>query len=752
MLDFSPLFHDHRREGELGLTLALPCPIQVERLVERREPRLRYQRKKQNPMKALCLIEWFRLPLASCAARSWLDLSLWFILCLVLTQPALAATLTNCSDPDLRAAISSGGRVSFACDGTILLASEIIVDMDVVLDASGRQVVLSGLDANRLFTIRGGTALTLMHLTLQNGLATATNGTLAGPVGAGTGGAVLNLGGILTTIDCFFQSNVAVGLDGLALGGSPAGAGMGGAIATLGGVIRFTNTVFQRNSSVGGPGSVSIYASGGTGGASYGGAIYCEGGAVTADHCFFQTNSSISGDGGSGHLAGGAGDCAGGAVLSTNGVVELLSSILSSNSCRAGAAGNATGGAVYAAGGSLTAKNCLFATNAVIAGPAKFPGGLLPGNGVGGAVWISTLSGDISGCAFIANLASGGADGTLGPGRAYGIGGAVYSCQNLMIANSTVFGNAAMCPAPSGPAPGVGGAVFNQGGTGMLIHVTVVSNAAQIGTNTAPAAIESQSGPLTLRNCIIAFSSVGGISCSNGVGDLIDGGGNFSSDSTPALTDPTSYNNVDPLVGALGSYGGSTPTIPLLLGSPAIGAANFAACLPTDQRGYPRPYGTNCDVGAFEFWPSNCVFGRIGGYVPSTGVMTVSAGAILAKVRADGTYGLGGLPVGESIVVPNCADALFVPGSFVVNMPPDFTGADFYSYQSNALNMVAGSASALTVRLAGRPGGTYRLLTSTNLQTWVPYTTNTANAAGLADFALTNPLTPSGSYFRATGL
>ena len=55
----------------------------------------------------------------------------------------------------------------------------------------------------------------------------------------------------------------------------------------------------------------------------------------------------------------------------------------------------------------------------------------------------------------------------------------------------------------------------------------------------------------------------------------------------------------DPLLGALGNYGGrATQTIPLLPGSSAIDAGNGAYCPATDQRGVARVGA--CDRGAFE--------------------------------------------------------------------------------------------------------------------------------------------------------
>jgi hypothetical protein len=56
----------------------------------------------------------------------------------------------------------------------------------------------------------------------------------------------------------------------------------------------------------------------------------------------------------------------------------------------------------------------------------------------------------------------------------------------------------------------------------------------------------------------------------------------------------------DPSLGALGSYGGGTQTIPLLPGSSAIDTANDAVCPATDRRGVPRPQGAHGDIGAYE--------------------------------------------------------------------------------------------------------------------------------------------------------
>jgi hypothetical protein len=58
---------------------------------------------------------------------------------------------------------------------------------------------------------------------------------------------------------------------------------------------------------------------------------------------------------------------------------------------------------------------------------------------------------------------------------------------------------------------------------------------------------------------------------------------------------------VDPKLGALANNGGTTQTMALLTGSPAINAGNNTGCPTTDQRGIARPQGGVCDIGAFEF-------------------------------------------------------------------------------------------------------------------------------------------------------
>ena len=55
--------------------------------------------------------------------------------------------------------------------------------------------------------------------------------------------------------------------------------------------------------------------------------------------------------------------------------------------------------------------------------------------------------------------------------------------------------------------------------------------------------------------------------------------------------------------GGLQNNGGSTDTQVPLAGSPAIDQNDNAVCPPINQRGWRRPIGLNCDIGAVEVGP-----------------------------------------------------------------------------------------------------------------------------------------------------
>ncbi|MDM8565042.1 choice-of-anchor Q domain-containing protein [Candidatus Halobeggiatoa sp. HSG11] len=101
------------------------------------------------------------------------------------------------------------------------------------------------------------------------------------------------------------------------------------------------------------------------------------------------------------------------------------------------------------------------------------------------------------------------------------------------------------------------------------------------------------SGTLHLSNTIIANSTT--TDCENT--------GTISTNTNNLIEDNTCSPTVsgDPMLGALADNGGTTQTMALQTGSPAINAGDNATCEATDQRGETRPKNDTCDIGAYEY-------------------------------------------------------------------------------------------------------------------------------------------------------
>src|SRR5437868_4097179 len=63
---------------------------------------------------------------------------------LYLSFSARAAVLESCDEPSLRAAIGNGGRITFACDGTIYPSQTLLISTDTIIDGIGHQIVING--------------------------------------------------------------------------------------------------------------------------------------------------------------------------------------------------------------------------------------------------------------------------------------------------------------------------------------------------------------------------------------------------------------------------------------------------------------------------------------------------------------------------------------------------------------------------------------------------------------------------------
>ncbi|MFC2015850.1 choice-of-anchor Q domain-containing protein [Chloroflexota bacterium] len=228
---------------------------------------------------------------------------------------------------------------------------------------------------------------------------------------------------------------------------------------------------------------------------------------------------------------------------------------------------------------SLTITDCVFSGNRVIGSDDK-----------GGAIYFDVWSPGtltISGSTFANNEAH----------SVVAYGGAIYTSAATSVANSTFVGN------KTNPTLdwGWGGAIY-AGNAGLtMTHCTLYGNTSTPGANSGGETGAIHAGatvPVTLVNTIIADNPGG-----NCWGTITNGGGNLQrGDTTCGATIPV----FDPGLLPLADNGGSTPTMALPLGSPAVDACACAG-LTTDQRGEPRPFdwlsvdnGDVCDIGAFE--------------------------------------------------------------------------------------------------------------------------------------------------------
>lgn len=171
-----------------------------------------------------------------------------------------------------------------------------------------------------------------------------------------------------------------------------------------------------------------------------------------------------------------------------------------------------------------------------------------------------------------------------------GLAVTINSGGSATVQNSTISGN---------QAANYGGGVY-VGGAGtqlFLQHVTVVHN--QISSTNSTAGVFASAASVTLRNSLIAHNT-GTLQCNANTATFTSDGNNLASDDSCGLTQPGDLPNANPQLGPLQDNGGETLTHALLIGSPAVDAANGAHCLPADQRGMARPAGAACDIGAYE--------------------------------------------------------------------------------------------------------------------------------------------------------
>lgn len=473
--------------------------------------------------------------------------------------------------------------------------------------------------------------LTLHNLVLFGGIAQGGSGG-----GAGMGGAIFNQG-ILVLNAVTVVSNRASGG-----GGGPGGGGMGNS-SGFGGPVTPAG-------SQGAPGAPPYGGGGGGGFGTNDNAIAGVGGGVASGLGGAGAGGRLNyGNGGGGGGYGNTASSAGG----TNGGNFGFAGLDAQGQGVIYAGWGGGGGGVGGGGGPGAATDFYGLTGLFDygggggggfggggGGARSSPDGQYTGAGGnggfgGGGGWIAGnggFGGGDAGCSDSSHQAGGGA----------GMGGAIFNHNGVVaLTNSTfAFNSAVGGTGPStnasagnyfcgGGGSGYGAAIFNLNGKVMIVSSTLASNSVSGGIAyfrggaaggalfhlTYDSAL-SRTGAVLVVNSILA-GTLGGpdlaiaqpanttagtnlgltvLSASepNLIQSFTNSGGSFTN--TGVITNA-------PLLGPLGNYGGPTPTMSLLPGSPAIDAGDDSAAPATDQRGFPRISGAHVDLGAFEVQP-----------------------------------------------------------------------------------------------------------------------------------------------------
>ncbi|MEO7063978.1 MAG: choice-of-anchor Q domain-containing protein [Dokdonella sp.] len=307
-----------------------------------------------------------------------------------------------------------------------------------------------------------------------------------------------------------------------------------------------------------------------------------------------------------------AGRDGGGINVNYNGNLAVVASRVSGNTTDSSGGGIENDGTLYVTGSAVSGNNAL------------------AGGGISnyGSVLLneSTMAGNTA-SENGGGLYSGGSldviQSTINANTADFNGGGIYSFGNfsdLTLTDSTVAINEAVRN---------GGGIYHQGNSANLYNVTIAYNDADYNREGyfGGGVYVAAGANLNVRNSLLAANTMENTpiydDC-DGDGHLVSYGRNVLGTDASTLSGcnitPASgslWDNLNSLafLGGLAYNGGPTQTIALLNGNNAIDAGDPAfgfACLTpysgplnADQRGFTRPAGVYCDLGAFEYGAVN---------------------------------------------------------------------------------------------------------------------------------------------------
>jgi hypothetical protein len=505
-----------------------------------------------------------------------------------LAGPAFAVgngTPVSCTEAALKAALRDHKIITFNCGPnpvTIPLNSEITIDADAIIYGAGK-ITLDGQGKTRMFHVVPYIGLMLDGLTLRNGRAIYTTANIRG---RGQGGAIfVDVWGSLTVQRVTFLNNIAE---------SPIECTGGGAIRLNGfNYAEIFDSTFTGNSAPNG-GAINNLTSD----------LYVRGSLFDSNQATHdrvnlpKPYTGCDGGGGAIFIDGASPPKDGGTAT-----IRITGSTFRSNKTLQ------SGGAIFSylySNETLTVDRSTFEGNQALF-TLDSQGDVPSGLGLGGGLyWASehTETARLFRGKYVVT------NSTFSGNHADRYGGAIFiSRSTLEMTNNTIADNeAANDKNLTSPGfQGRGGGVYILIGPGSDIpvksifkNVTVAYNeAGNAGGGIAGSTQQGSSMLTRLQNSVVANNTVEGSSAeatANCLVTLVEAGGNVQTGGSTRCTSSITVAGAN--LGALGSHGGPTKTVPLQSGSAAINRG-VAGCPAVDQRGYGR--NGVCDSGAFEY-------------------------------------------------------------------------------------------------------------------------------------------------------
>jgi hypothetical protein len=219
-------------------------------------------------------------------------------------------------------------------------------------------------------------------------------------------------------------------------------------------------------------------------------------------------------------------------------------------------------------------------------------------------------------------------------------GGGVFAQATAELHNATVSGN--MISGPTGRGGGID-IELPSASFFVVRHGTLAHNSAPLGAD-----VDVGGGEFFAINALVVGT------CHIGDVGTVQALGSVSTGSSCGFTGAGNLSGATVRLGPL-TPAGSDMVLPLLGGSGAIDAGDDGACLPTDQRGVPRPAG-ECDAGSYEALKTDLTLALA---AAPDGLLTGTDVTLMATVTNRGPRATGGILA----TLPLPTGAAFVSGS-----------------------------------------------------------------------------------------